>query len=218
MKVPLSGANTTFIYSFILEVLIVSIVLVIIFYFILLKDYNNCIEIELAFRKHKFKGTVFPISKMFCIIIIIIIFTLSILYSFNRLNLGECIKNLIAKLSLIENEYVGPRNVNITFKDKKRNLMYIFLESMESSYTSIENGGVEQVDLIKLLSELANNNISFSNASKLGGALWAPETTWTVGALVVQTSGLPLKIGIDGNIYGEYKTFLPGGHILWEKY
>ena len=216
MKVPLEGTNTTFIYSFILEVLIVSIVLAVISYFILLKNYKNSIEIELTFRKHKFKGTVFPISKMFRIIIIIIIFVLSILYSFKKLDLGEYIKNQVSKSTLIEDEYGDPKKADITFKGEKRNLIYIYLESMESSYTSIENGGVEQEDLIKPLSELAYNNISFSNSSKLGGALSVPGTTWTVGALVSQTSGLPLKISIGENSYGEYNTFLPGAYTLGE--
>ncbi len=216
MKVPLVGTDTTFVYSFIREVLIVTIVLAIIAYFLILKNYKNGVEIELSFKKFKFKGMIFPLNKLFRIMVIIIIFALSILYTFVKLNIGEYIKNQLSKSTLIEDYYVDPREANITFSDDKKNLIYIYVESMEASYTSVENGGTQQEDLIESLTELAYENTSFSNTDKLGGALWVSGTTWTVGALVAQTSGLPLKIGINGNTYGNYNTFLPGAYTLGE--
>ena len=42
--------------------------------------------------------------------------------------------------------------MELTFPDKKRNLIYIFLESMENTYSSKENGGNYKEDLIPELS------------------------------------------------------------------
>ena len=109
---------------------------------------------------------------------------------------------------------MDPRNVDISFDNGKKNLIYIFLESMESSYTSYDNGGTQKDDLITELTKLADENISFSHTEKLGGAQAVSGTTWTMGAMVAHTSGLPLKLSIDGNSYGKYTSFLPGAYTL----
>lgn len=214
LKVPLAGTNMSFVYSFILEVLFVSIILTIILYFILLKDYKRDIEVEFSYKKISIKTIIFPFNKILRIIIITIILISSIFYSFKKLNLREYIKNQLSKSTLIENEYVDTEKVKIDFKNEKRNLIYIYLESMESSYTSVSNGGSQKNDLIEKLVELSKENINFSNIDKLGGFLSVPGTTWTVGALVSTTSGLPLKLSIEGNSYGNYNTFLPGAYTL----
>ena len=36
--------------------------------------------------------------------------------------------------TFIDDNYVDPSSVNITFPEQKRNLIYIFLESMEMTY------------------------------------------------------------------------------------
>ncbi len=214
MKVPLAGTDMTFVYSFILKVILVSIILTLLTYFIVLKDYKNVIEVEFSSRKINFKYIFFPFNKIVRIIIIAFILILSIFYVFKRLDLGEYINNELSKSSLIEEEYVDTKNINIDFGEEKRNLIYIYLESMESSYTSIDNGGSQQNNLIEGLTTLSNENITFSNTDKLGGAISVPGTTWTVAALVAQTSGLPLKLSISGNSYGQYNTFLPGAYTL----
>lgn len=43
--------------------------------------------------------------------------------------------------TFIEDHYVDPQNVEITFPEKKRNLIYIFLESVEGTYSDQELGG-----------------------------------------------------------------------------
>ena len=72
----------------------------------------------------------------------------------------------------------------------------------------------QNTDLIDDLVELSNDYISFSNTDKLGGAQAVPGTTWTSGAMVAHTSGLPLKLGIGDKTYSKYKTFLPGAWTL----
>lgn len=42
---------------------------------------------------------------------------------------------------MVEDNYVDPDRVNITFPEQKRNLIYLYLESMESTYADKSSGG-----------------------------------------------------------------------------
>ena len=95
------------------------------------------------------------------------------------------------KSEFYEKNYVNPSNVKITFPDKKRNLVVIFMESMESSYTSIQEGGLFTENLIPCLTELGTQNINFSETDKLGGGENLEGTSWTSAGLISKLSGLP---------------------------
>lgn len=122
----------------------------------------------------------------------------------------DYIKQQRSSSTFIKEQYVEPQDSLLTWPQKKRNLIYIFLESMEASYSSIENGGGFEEDLIPELTALAKENVSFSDTDgQLGGALPLPSTTWTIAGMFAQTAGLPLTLPIDSNTMGEYSTFLP---------
>ena len=70
--------------------------------------------------------------------------------------------------------------------------------------------------MIPNLEQLQLNNINFSNNDKLGGAMQVYGVGWTVAGMVAQTSGVPLKLTIDGNSYSGYSSFLPGVYSLGE--
>ena len=111
------------------------------------------------------------------------------------------------------NEYVDPDTVDIKFPEKKRNLIYIYLESMETTFLSQDLDGAIENNVIPELYSLAENNINFSHNDAVGGGRTVSGTTWTVGALVAHSSGLPLKFKIDlnGSVDGgQYDNFLPG--------
>ncbi len=115
--------------------------------------------------------------------------------------------------SLYEDYYKDPNTITITFPEKKRNLIYIMLESMETSYLSEDLGGGTEHNLIPELFELASEHVNFSHNQTVGGFLQVPGATWTVGAMVAQTGGVPLKVPdnvADVNSYGQNGTFLPG--------
>ena len=114
---------------------------------------------------------------------------------------------------IFEQYYVKPGQDNITFPEKKRNLIYIFLESMEISYLAEDQGGAQDVNLIPELYDLADKNLNFSHNLGVGGFLPVPGTTWTIGAMVGHTSGVPLKLppDVEENDYGQHdEGFLPG--------
>ncbi|MHC5268672.1 LTA synthase family protein [Enterococcus sp. LJL98] len=122
---------------------------------------------------------------------------------------------------LYERYYVDPRQVSLTFPEKKRNLIYLYLESMESSYASKEVGGIKEQNLIPNLTDLAfDEGIQFSHQEGFGGFYQVPGANQTASAMVAQTSGLPLRASggnLDANFYGQDGSeFFPGAYSLGE--
>ena len=113
--------------------------------------------------------------------------------------------------AFIEEHYVDPAAANITFPQEKRNLIILYLESMETSFTDAEYGGGNDVNPIRELCELAGRNTNFSQNETVGGFSSLTGGTWTIGALVSICCGVPLKLPFDitGNSYGD-GHFLPG--------
>ena len=150
------------------------------------------------------------------LVINIMLFLIIAIFSFNNIHFFTYISNQIYSSTYIEENYIEPKNVNITFPEEKQNLIYIFLESMENTYSSKENGGDQKENLIPNLTKIANENISFSNTDKLGGALSLNGTAWTVAAMVGQTSGLPLKINTSSNGIIDLSNFFPNSKTVGE--
>ncbi len=129
------------------------------------------------------------------------------------------ISSLIHSSAFIENEYVDPNTVSIEFPEEKRNLIWIYMESAESSAQDEASGGLFDVNYISEMTQLAKENISFSQSALIEGASVAPACGWTIAGLVAETSGLPLKLygysasKID-NTMNQYDSFLPGATTL----
>lgn len=132
-------------------------------------------------------------------------------YTWNRLDIGNYAENKSTYSDFIDVNYIDPADTELTFPETKRNLIYIFLESVETTYADTENGGAFEENYIPNLTELAQENEDFSGSSTdLNGGYAMPYTTWTAGALFGQTSGLPLSIPIDGNSMDTQDSFFPG--------
>ena len=116
----------------------------------------------------------------------------------------------------IEEHYADPGIVNLTFPNEKRNLIYIFLESMENTYADTSAGQPITANYILELTKLAEDNVNFSNTDSLGGAYSYAGTTWTASAMVAQTSGMPVKVPITADAYGSELGFMPGATSLGE--
>ena len=112
---------------------------------------------------------------------------------YDELDVKEYLVSQKKESHFIEQNYVDPRTTKITFPDKKRNLIYIYLESMESTFASKGDGGGLDFNCIPELTTLAEENINFSNSDKLGGGYPAYGGTWTMAGIFSQTSGIPIK-------------------------
>lgn len=113
---------------------------------------------------------------------------------FKSLKIDAFLKENKQNSSFIKNNYKNPKNTELIFPLKKRNLIYIFAESMESSYFSKDLGGNEEENLLAPLTELAVENLNFSNNDRFGGAYSTFGSKFTTAGLVSQTLGIPLKI------------------------
>lgn len=137
----------------------------------------------------------------------------SVKEAWEELGVDEYIKNQNTESDFVEKYYVNPSDVDIKFPEEKRNLIYIFLESMEVTYADEENGGAYEVNYIPKLTNLAKENEDFSGTEDeiLNGGYAMPGTTWTVAAMFAHTSGLPLATtGIDANDMDTQENFYDG--------
>ena len=177
------------------------------------------VKMNLCFKlgKKKFTFKLIPFTIKTKIFLFLIFLILSILYSFSILKIMNYISKQFQLSTLFEDYYVNPRDVEITFPENKKNLIYIYVESLEMSSASIKNGGLISNDsYIPNLEKVAQDNINFSDKNNLGGAHQVSGTGWTVAGMVATTSGIPLKIAIDQNEYIGYESFLPGAYSLGE--
>ena len=134
----------------------------------------------------------------------------SMYYAWDRLEVGKYLNNQSVYSTFIDDNYINPNSVNIEFPENKRNLIYIFLESMETTYADKKSGGGFEENVIPELTELSIQNESFSgNESIINGGYSLTGTTWTVGAMFGQTSGLPLNLPIGNDEMYTQEEFFP---------
>lgn len=209
LKVPMQGTNTDIIATFMKQclwkVILPSAIIALALIYPMVKDIKIIHEIHTSERRK---------TILVSITISILILIISIDKILKTTDIKEYIKNQTHDSNFIAKEYVRPEKTKIEFQEEKRNLIYIFLESMETTYYSVQDGGLSQYDLMPEISKLAKENINFSDTNKLGGAYTLYGTTWTVGAMVAQTAGVPLKLSIEDNAMEEYSTFLGGAYSI----
>ena len=135
------------------------------------------------------------------------------------LGIRTFIGSRIHQSRLIEERYVDPAKTKITFPEKKRNLITIYVESAESTNQDTANGGLMDHNYIPEMTALARENVSFSQNGLIAGAAVAPACGWTVAGMIAQTAGLPLKLYKYDNLTADnmgrdFISFLPGATML----
>lgn len=132
-----------------------------------------------------------------------------------RLDIANYSENKSTYSTFIDNNYVDADDVVLHFPEQKRNLIYIYLESMETTYADMENGGAFVENYIPELTEIAQENEDFSGSEmRLNGGYSMPQTTWTVAAMFAQTAGLPLSIPLENNQMDTQDAFFTGTTTL----
>ena len=124
------------------------------------------------------------------------------------------IRYMNEETTLYEEYYVEPKEVVIQEPEEKRNLIYIYLESMETTYADKENGGKQEINYIPYATSLAKENVYFSNTEKLGGIYPANGATWTMGAIFSSTAGLPFAFPVGTTGMENEKVFASGVYSL----
>ena len=132
-------------------------------------------------------------------------------YIWRELRIGEWLLAQNSGADFVRDHYVDPAEVDLSFPEKKRNLIYIYLESMEAGYADTASGGLFPENLIPELTSIAQENEDFSGAGeKLEGGYSYVGTAFTTGGIFAQSAGLPLRVSIGANNMDTQKSFFPG--------
>ncbi|WP_051208080.1 LTA synthase family protein [Butyrivibrio sp. AE3006] len=195
IKMSMSGASHAMIKLFLMEALLPTIVAGIILYLII------------SFAGNKVFGGK---KRLILILVDIAVLIAAIAYTWVMLDMTKYIEQQINASKFIEENYVNPNDVTLEFPVKKRNLIYVYLESVEVTDADKENGGSFEKSRIPELTQLSHENENFSGDNKtLDGGFSMPGTDWTMGAIFAQSSGLPLQIRIEANSMSSQEKFFP---------
>ena len=197
-----TGTGEGMIESLIAESIVPSIICVVIFllvFRVIIKKKRNIRNI--------FRGFV----ALGCIIICVC----TVVAFWKEKGITKYLESQATESSFLEENYVDPASVNLTFPEQKRNLIYIFLESTENTFADESVGGAFEENVIPELTQLSLENENFSgDNTTLNGGVPMSGATWTIGAMFAQTSGLPLQISIDKNAMSSQSEFFPGATTL----
>lgn len=207
LQSPLEGTNTDMVKEYLIECLAPALLIFVV-----------VILFMIFFRKKRW----FYVFDGVLLVVFILIIGVSINTTVQKLDVDGYLESQGSYSEFIDTYYVDPANTMITFPEQKRNLIYIFLESMETTYADTVKGGAFKENVIPELTEIAQENEDFSGEDeKLNGAYASTGATWTMGAMFAHTSGLPLNVSIDENSMDTQEHFFPGiitlGDILSEE-
>jgi len=195
LTMPAAGTSSEMIWDFvklvILPTVIYGIILIILWFIV----------------KDKIKR-----KKIFIIILVISILLSGIqLYRLaKQYEVFDYLNNQDKMSAIVDSEYYFPEETDIEFPEVKRNLIYIFLESMEITYADESVGGGFGTNVIPELSEIALENESFSGSdNKINGALNTYGSTFTTGAIVSHMSGLPVMSQLGNDLTASVEDFYP---------
>lgn len=218
---PLQGTSSEILFSFVVDC-IVPVVIILLITLLLLIFKTGKLEFIFDFRVFgsnfsvRFGGKVLKIFSRWMICALTAFFVILSLVNLNRAGFTDYIREITSVTTFYEENYIDPDTVKINFPREKRNLVYIYLESMETTYASTDVGGGKPVNLIPGLTELAfdSQNVYFSDDSLLGGAKNSFGSGWTMAAILAGTSGVPYALPIGGNDAGEFAEFMPGITVM----
>jgi len=208
LHMPLNGAGS-YVNNYIQKALLpaVGILVEILVAIVFIKVFLD-MKPALRDKLRAFFSPIIKHSTLIGLLIIIVWFSAASYRAQSWFGLYDYIRSSLQHSSFFDQEYVDPSTVSITFPEKKRNLIYIIMESAESSSQDIQNGGLMDTNLIREMTEIAKENISFSQSDLIEGAAVAPLCGWTMAGIFCESTGLPLKS--YSVMSGSEKRFMPG--------
>ncbi len=197
---PLSGTGTSTVYEVIAATVPAAIIAIVV-----------CAIVFLIIHK-KASERLRKILKRITAVLIILLFIFSIIFTVYTLRIPEFVKLTSGETEFYEMYYKDPNDVTITTSDEPKNLIYIYLESMESTYASVEDGGKQTENYMPRLTALARDNISFTEKAdgSLGGFVSVEGTKWTIAALLATSAGIPYSFPIGNNSMSQQEYFATG--------
>lgn len=211
IRTPLKGTGAGILSAYIRNCLVIPIIFMAICWGISWIFRNLKIELHVRVANHRRNIRISYIgSKVFHYgkSVFAIGCTAVVVYMAQKIGVIDYIKEISDSTQIYEDYYVNPNSVSITFPEQKKNLIFIYMESMEATYASVSEGGGKPYNYIPNLYKLAEDNVSFSNTDTFGGH--SVYDGWTFGGLVSSTSGINYMLPIQGNDSEQYSEVLPG--------
>lgn len=215
---PTEGTDPGVYVSLISGPVILTVLLTVFFCKLLLSNYkislNKKDETKLLLSE--------ALVKCISVVLALAMFVGGCAFGINKFQLTTLISAYFNDSPYIEENFVDPNSANLKFPEQKRNLIHIYLESMENTFFSKELGGYFDENLMPDLAELCKEGYSFSHLeSGFGGPPHSTGGNWSVASMVNMSTGIPMKVPVARNAYGAKDNFLPGattlGDILHEQ-
>ena len=168
---------------------------------------------KIVYHKNKKTKVLFNdfIHRTISLVLALTMFASGTVFGVETFHLTQLYNAYVSKSTFIEDNYKDPKTTKLVFPEKKRNIIHIYLESMENSYLSKDLGGNMKENLIPDLTKLGYEGYTFSDTDrKFGGPKKATGTQWSVASMVNQMTGLPMKVPTGKNTYGTPGNFFPG--------
>ena len=200
---PVEGTSSEIIVGFVLKVLLPSIAVT-----------AAAVIVKLILKKKEAKEKTLRTANIITAVVLAAFLGVSAFLFMNKYKVIEYFSTKSVNSDFIKDNYADPEKTAITFPEKKRNLIYIYLESVEMTYADKKSGGALEYNCIPELTKLAIENDCFNgNNEKLNGAKVSFGATYTMGGMVAQSSGLPVVGGV-GNAASQQESFYPGATVL----
>ncbi len=215
---PMKGVGKAILFNYIVHCIVLPLLYTCIFVVIGFNVFKVTIKLELFTRFKKKDVQLYPLKAINAISLIISLFCLSSAAVFAQKNFGiiDFLAYSFKTSTFYEDNYIHPDSITYKFPEKKRNLIILFIESMETSFTSTREGGILQENCIPNLYELAKKEINFSGSDDIGGGLQINGASWTVGAIIAHFMAFPLIIPPGKFPYDVDKGFFPNAKGLLE--
>ena len=203
LSMPITGTSYVIVIASILTLLLFPICFSI-FHLMLLK--NNISFVCTVFKKER---AFFPfmfkhkLISSFSLVILVLLF-----FEINLHIVSFVLKEFKGNTNFYEENYISPKSVTFTFPERKKNLIFIYLESAEAeiSYCAKEN-----TNLIPELAEIAKDNLSFSHSDGIGGQIQLPGTDHSIASVCCTHLGLPLLVDFAGQFYRNNSEYFFNG-------
>ncbi|MDO5035066.1 MAG: LTA synthase family protein [Actinomycetaceae bacterium] len=134
----------------------------------------------------------FKAVRPVALLLIAAVFSASFIFVSVQLPVAAAARQLFVTSTYVEDNYVAPSDEILAMPSKKRNLVHIYMESMENSFYSRDIGGYMEQNLMPELAELSKKGVSFSNTDMQGGPTQLYAMGHSVAGMVAMQAGVPM--------------------------
>lgn len=154
----LNGVESGLIIDYFCRTFVIALIAAAIIIFVLFFNADSTICVSIKNRSIR----LYPFSRAVRSLLCLSFFCIFTIKASNLSGLTAYMKVTMSDSEIFNKEYVSPTETHLTFPENKRNLVYIFIESMENTLFDTSHGGAYDVNVVPELYSLAQNNVNFS--------------------------------------------------------